>query len=167
MATSGNSLNQDREFQVRLTEAMERDKRKNNLVIMGLKENMDEQETKKCIEDVFATIMDKEMTRFEAKGRIGKIGTKCRPVRVEIEDYVYRRNLMKKANNLKDNKNYEKIFVSPDLTRKQQEEDKTLRDKLKEYRNAGIEGVKINRGCIIRMDGSNRVVLFGAPPSAQ
>ena len=166
-ANKDNAMKQDREFQVRLTEAMERDKRKNNVVVMGVDEGMGDNEARKYVEEMFATIMEKEVTSLDWKGRIGRVGSKCRPIRVGIEDHVYRRTLMKKARSLRDSKEYEKIFISPDLTRKQQEDDKTLRDKLKEFRNEGIEGVKINRGSIIRMDGSNRVVLFGAGPPMQ
>ena len=49
----------------------------------------------------------------------------------------------------------------PDLTRKQQEEDKQLRDKLKEFRGNGMEGIKISKGCIVKEQGSDRQVLFG------
>ena len=161
------SIKEDREFQLRLTEAMERDKRKNNVVIMGLSENMTEQETNEFIEEMFTTMMEREKSRYEIKGRIGRSvqSNKCRPMRVEFEDPVYKRNLMKRANTLKRDSKYEKIFLSPDLTRKQQEEDKILRDKVKEYKSQGVEGVKINKGCVIKMEGSKRVVLFGEPPS--
>jgi hypothetical protein len=158
---------QDREFQVRLTEAMERDKRKNNVVIMGINEDLSEDETRDFIDDMLAKLMDNEKTKIEVKGRIGKNRDKCRPVRVEIEDHIYRRNVMKKASTLKTNAKFEKVYIAPDLTRKQQEEDKILRDNLKKFRNEGIEGVKINKGCVVRMDGNNRVVLFGAPSTTQ
>ena len=69
---------------------------------------------------------------------------------------------MKKAKTLKEDRKFEKIFVSPDLTRKQQEEDKTLRDKLKEFRNQGMLGIKISKGCIVREQGNSREVLYGA-----
>ena len=48
----------------------------------------------------------------------------------------------------------------PDLTRKQQEEDKQLRDKLKEFRGNGMEGIKISKGCIVKEEGSDREVLL-------
>ena len=48
---------------------------------------------------------------------------------------------------------FEKIYISPDLTRKQQEKDKKLRDMVKEYRVQGMTGVKIVRGKIVRWYG--------------
>ena len=106
---------------------------------------------------------DKETyIEIEVKGRIGKVNDKsARPVRIEIESPEARRLILKKASTLKSNKKYEKIYVVPDLTRKQQEEDKQLRDKLKEYRRQGMEGIKISRGCIVKEEGSGREVLFG------
>jgi len=66
---------------------------------------------------------------------VGKVdGAKIRPVRICIEDADIRRKILKKANSLKDNKKFEKIYIyiSPDLTKKQQEEDKKLREIVKD-----------------------------------
>ena len=41
-----------------------------------------------------------------------------------------------------------KVFITPDLTRKQQEVDKKLRDKLKELRTIGSDEYRIKRGKI-------------------
>jgi hypothetical protein len=157
----GNSANQEREFQMHLAEAMERDKRKSNLVIMGMKEEMGEQEANQFITTMLSKLLDGEKVAFENKGRVGKEGDKCRPVRVTIEETTCRRGIMKKAMKLKEEREYEKIFISPDLTRKQQEEDKKLRDKVKELRGQGMTGLKINRGCVVKMEGNKREILFG------
>ena len=56
--------------------------------------------------------------------------------------------------------------MAPDLTRLQQEEDKKLRDKLKEFREEGSKkgnertSVKIIRGEIVREVNGGREVLF-------
>src|SRR5277367_6584564 len=143
---------------------MERDKRKNNAVIMGLNENLSDTETKDFLEGMFCKIMDNERSKFEVKGRIGKTGDKCRPLRIEFEEPVYKRGILKKANTLKQESKYERIYICPDLTRKQQEEDKTLRDKVKEFRNQGMVGVKINRGCVVKMEGSKGKYSLGRLP---
>ena len=162
MMAETNTRNQERDFQVKLTEAMERDKRKNNLVIMGIDESKNEQETKEFVEEIFSKLLEHDMVEYEVKGRIGKVRDKCRPVRVEVINASGRRQIMKKAKTLKEDRKFEKIFVSPDLTRKQQEENKTLRDKLKEFRNQGMLGIKISKGCIVREQGNSREVLYGA-----
>ena len=153
---------EEREMQMQMVEVMERDKRRNNLIVMGIEENKTEQEVEDKIREMIAEVTDKERVEMVIKGRVGKIqDNKCRPLRVEIQSPAARRLILKKASTLKKNKNFEKIYVVPDLTRKQQEEDKQLRDKLKEFRGNGMEGIKISKGCIVKEQGSDRQVLFG------
>lgn len=52
------------------------------------------------------------------------------------------------------------IYVAPDLTRVQQEEDRKLREKLKEIRLAGKKYVKISKGEIVQEEGGQKVVLY-------
>ena len=59
--------------------------------------------------------------------------------------------------------NFKDIFSSPDLTRKQAEEDRKLRLKLKEIRIKGevLDGVKISKGRIVgRVDGHGWHVIY-------
>ena len=116
---------------------------------MGISEALSEQETKECIDDIITILMDKEKTKIDMKGRIGKSNEKCRPIKIQIEDNVFRRNLLKKAYTLKSDAKYNKIFIAPDLTIQQQKDDKILRDKLKEFKSQGMVGIKINRGCVV------------------
>jgi len=117
--------NAEREFKVQLNEAMERHKRRTNLVIMGAVEDTVDQ-TKELIGSMLKVLLQDDV-EFTVLGRVGKLdGAKIRPVRICIEDADIRRKLLKKASSLKNNKEYEKIYVSPDLTTKQQEEDKKL-----------------------------------------
>ena len=61
--------------------------------------------------------------------------------------------IVSEARKLSRSTNLKEIFISPDLTRKQAEEDKGLRMKLKEIRLRGEynDGVKIHRGKIVRV----------------
>lgn len=157
----GNTRAEEREFQLHLTEALERDKKRKNLVIMGIPEQ-DDARTKETIKDIF-TVLGIDSADFEFEGRIGKEGAKARPVRICIEIAEDKRNILKKARALKGDKQFEKVYICPDLTRKQQEEDKTLRDKVKQFKGRGVIGVKISRGQVIREDASiegGREVLF-------
>ena len=95
-------------------------------------------------------------------GRVGKVaGSKPRPVRVAIEEVDDKRKILNRAKLLKENSKYDKIYVCPDLTKKQQDEDKKLRDKVREFRNQGMVGVKIVRGEVVKEEAGSRVVLFG------
>ena len=157
---------EEREFQMQLNEAMERDKRRKNLVVMGVPEQNEEQ-TVEFIKDLLAVVMKEDEVEFEFRGRVGKDTKKVRPVRIGIESGEMKRNILKKASTLKGDKKFEKVYICPDLTHKQQEEDKVLRNKAKEFKNNGVVGVKISRGEVIRIHDSGREVLFtaGLPPN--
>ena len=152
----------ERELHAQVVETMEKEKRKNNLIIMGVSEEMNEKETEGFVAEMLSTIVGTEKVEMKVQGRLGrKESDKKRPVRVEITDAVARRTIMKNATNLKNEPKYERIYVSPDLTRKQQEMDKTLRDKVKALRAEGIEGVKISKGCVVKeANGGKREVLY-------
>jgi polyribonucleotide nucleotidyltransferase len=146
-------------FQMQVTEAMERDKRRKNIMIMGVPEQ-DEEKTKEFVKVLLDDLL-KEEVEHTVVGRVGRVdGAKVRPVRIIIEKADMKRNILKHASMLKAEPKYEKVYVSPDLTRMQQEEDKKLRDKVKEYRRQGMTGVKISRGEVVREEDSGRVVLF-------
>ena len=153
----------ERELQAQVVETMEREKRKSNIIIMGLNKEMTEKEMEDFIGEMIGTILETEDVELKVQGRIGKKmdGEKKRPVKVEIRDAAARRKIIQKASNLKKEPKYEKIYVSPDLTRKQQEGDKALRDKVKEFRNQGKEGLKISKGCVVQEgSGGIKEVLY-------
>ena len=156
------SRKRERDLQVQVVETMEREKRKNNVIIMGLSEEMDDKQTEDFIVEMMGTIVDADV-HLKVHGRIGKKpdGDKKRPVKIEVRETTVRRTILQKAANLKKEQKYERIYVSPDLTKKQQEEDKTLRDKVKEFRSQGMEGVKINKGCVVReVQGGRKEILY-------
>ena len=80
-------------------------------------------------------------------------------VRVVCEDAETKRAVLKGANKLKMEAGFERIYVSLNLTKEQQAQDKKLRDKLKEIRLQHKEA-KINHNDIIIMDNGNRTVLY-------
>ena len=152
---------EEREMQMQMVEVMERDKRRNNLIVMGIEEGKSDQEVEGKIKEIIAVVMDKEAVEMMIKGRIGRMKDgSSRPVRVEIASPAARRQILKKVSTLKNKKEYEKIYVVPDLTKKQQEDDKQLRDKLKELRAQGGVGLKISKGCIVKEDGKERRTIY-------
>ena len=58
--------------------------------------------------------------------------------------------ILQRAKQLKDHMAFKKVFITPDLTHKQQEVDKKLRDKLKELRTNGSDEYRIKRGKIVK-----------------
>ncbi len=142
-----------------VSELLERNKRQNNLVIFGIDETSDENITKNKINEII-TAIGVDASKVKYFGRVGRrvVGNKARVVRVVCEDLETKRGLLKGANKLKTIAGYERTYVSPDLTKSQQEEDKMLREKLKEIRGQYKEA-KINNGEIVIMEGGNRKVL--------
>lgn len=149
-----------RGMQVQVNEALEREKRKNNLVIFGIEETNDEGKTKDRIKEI-SLAMGIEADKLVYVGRVGRnlSGTKTRLVRINCEDAEIRRKVLKDAIKLKSVLGYERTYISPDLTKVQQEQDKKLRDKLKEIRLTQKEA-KINKGDIVLYENNNRKILF-------
>ena len=97
-------------------------------------------------------------------GRVGRqvVGARARVVRVVCDDVETRRNVLKGAAKLKLETGFERVYISPDLTKEQQTIDKNLREKLKEIRVTQKEA-KINHNEIIIIENSVRKVLYSLP----
>ena len=138
-------------IKMEVAEEFEREKRKNKLVIMGIKEQDDKGDyEEKVMRDIVQALTPDCEVEYEVLGRIGKkIAGVDRPVRVLVRDVAMRRRLLMKARELKGNDRFERIYIVPDLTRIQQQEDKKLRDEVKKLRQQGQVGVKISKGEIV------------------
>jgi hypothetical protein len=66
---------------------------------------------------------------------------------------------------LRNNEDFKKIFIVPDLTRKQQLLDKELRDKVKELRASGQQNIMIRAGKVIKNLGEKKVEILYCPSS--
>jgi len=76
---------------------------------------------------------------------------------VQIED---KRKALYNAKKLAGIDKFANIYISPDLTRKQQELEKKLRDKFRALKGEGLTNIKINRGKIIQGEGHGMKVLY-------
>ena len=86
--TVANSLNiPNRTIKVEVSEVMEREKRKNSLVIFGIEETNDEFATKEKLKNIINALGADE-NKIKYYGRVGRVGqgTKARIVRVTCED---------------------------------------------------------------------------------
>jgi len=149
-----------RTLQVEVSEVMEREKRRNNLVIFGIEETNDEEATKGKIKDIVQKV-GLDDSKIKYFGRVGRpqVGARPRIVRVVCEDSEAKREFLKAANKLKTCEGFGNIYVGLDLTKTQQVQDKLLRDKLKEIRNEHREA-KINNGEIVVFEEGHRKILF-------
>lgn len=142
-------------------EEIEIEKRRLNLVIMGLKEENDDEI---AVKDLFMTLTGtsgvKSVVRVERIGRAqhGRI----RPIRVVMSNSDSKYGILQACSDLKKREEYKRVYVTPDLTRKQQEADKILRDKLKELRDGGDHDIRIKKGKIVKNSNGREVVVY--PP---
>lgn len=144
-------------------ESMEIERRKGNVVIHGVPE-LDAENDMESVLDVFEKGLHLDFERHvERMHRIGKIVEgKPRPVKVMLKTAVDgKKEILSRAKQLKDYEEYKRIFISPDLTRKQQEKDKELRQNLKRIRESGESEAKIKFGKIVKNGrGGKEEVLY-------
>ena len=143
-----------------IDERMERFKRRNNLIIYGLEENgkKDREEAQKIDEDkVKKILLELEITvarlNIARLGRDAKTDGKPRPVKVELENEAEKYKILKKASNIRSTnvEEFKKIVISGDMTLKQRELDKNLREELKERRMNGERNLKIRNGKVVEI----------------
>jgi hypothetical protein len=162
----------DRDMHQKMIEMLEREKRRNNLIIRGIKETKDCDE-KEEVDKILEALVEEVNIKYEIVGRVGRLESdrgdiRSRPLRIRIEEVEHKRRLLARGKNLKEAKDdmLRRVYVAPDLTRMQQEEDKKLRDKVKELREDEMKNdkertnIKIVRGEIVRVVDGVREVLF-------
>ena len=85
-------------------------------------------------------------------------------MRVRVRTFEARNEILKHARNLKDYSEFRKIYIAPDLTRKQQLVDKDLRVNLKKFREDGShENVRIKGGKVVKNGQGNQMVVLYQP----
>ena len=150
-----------------MDEKLERMKRKNNLVIYGMKESINENSEERLkldLQKVEKLLNEIEVTAPKMNlARLGKrLDTeKPRPIKIELENEGEKFKILKKAGKIKeiDVEEFKKIIISSDMTIKQRELDKILREELKERRQKGERNIKIKNGRIITVTERNNETL--------
>jgi PHD-finger len=148
-----NEVNMRKDIRMGVVEEMEREKRKNNLVLMGVPEEGNDGEGTEKVAEVINGLIPEAKVDFVLVGRIGKKENGTRPIRIRVEDQSHRRKLLGRAKDLKSMEGLGRIYIVPDLTRVQQLEDKKLRDEVKRLRATGERGVKIEKGVVVVRNG--------------
>ena len=144
-------------------EITNRESRKLNLVIKGLSENgNDVTKINELFKHELATEIDP--ANLQCK-RIGRQDRLPRPLLVTLPNMTAKRQILSNASNLRNYRTADqnKVFISPDLTPKQREANKALRDQLKEMRNLG-QSVKIYKGQIVPANHSASTPHPHLPP---
>jgi hypothetical protein len=151
-------------------EKLEIERRKSNLIFHGVKEIT--QPGSEGVDSDYETAMEiiasglhlDARKHVEEVQRIGKFAPdKIRPLRVKVKTFEGRSDILKRAKSLKEIDSYKKVFITPDLTRKQQLVDKELRDQVKKFRSEGAINVVISGGKVVKNLGSGKVQVLYQP----
>ena len=151
MRNDGNITFSKREVRMEVAEELEKERRRNRLVLMGIPEVGEDGGGKDMVDEVMKGLLYGEKVQFQVLGRIGRKGVKARPIRIMMEEREQKRKILSRAKQLRQIRGLERVFVMPDLTRAQQEEEYKIR--IGRWR-AGGEGVAFGRGrlgCLGRM----------------
>ena len=143
-----------------MEESLEKFKRRKNLVIYGMIEKKCENEKEKCEADCMnikklLRELNMDIKYFEIS-RLGKQNTKGkpRPIRIELNKESEKYEILRNAAKLRftENEDLKKVIINTDMSLKEREFQKVLREELKERRQAGERNIKIRKGRIVRTD---------------
>jgi hypothetical protein len=145
-----------------MEENLEIERRKGNIIIFGVLETNAEQDID-TVDHIFTNGLHLDATRHVGKMmRLGKhiVTDRPRPLRIQLKTPDSKKEVLIRAKSLKEIPAFKRMFISPDLTRKQQAEDKELRRQLKQFRDQGVTDVKIKFGRIVKNVAGHEEVLF-------
>ena len=152
-----------------LDEAREFDERKNNLIIYNIKETISEDEAISLAADLenvkaVLTHTNPELKDTQIKSlsitdihRLGSLSQpptqqKPRPIKLVLKNQKTKYQVLKKAKKLKDCESHPKVGIKPDLSKKQQEEEKELKLELEERRKNNEDVMIFKKQIILRKD---------------
>ena len=145
-----------------LSEMEEIKRRKNQLLIMNLKESRTNAEDLNKIKELFNILkLDKEVIINETV-RLGekRRDNKPRFVRVTLQDLEIRRKILAKATTLREipsGSDFYQVYIKPNLTKQQNEQSKNLQEELRARRLANPElKLKISKGKIVNVTNSQQ-----------
>lgn len=142
-----------------MEEREDRKRRKNNIVLYNLPESDEadpkerEREDNKMCEDLFTNHLKVAGVEIDKVIRLGrKVDHRNRPVLVKLQQDGKKWDILSNAECLKNETNlvWKKIGIAPDMTKRQRDQNKKLREELQEKRNRGERGWYIKQGQLMR-----------------
>ena len=149
-----------------IEESWEIERRKMNIIIHGVKDEDAEKDLTALtdlFEDGLKLVFDRHVDKVVRLGRVAN-EEKPRPIKVILKRVDCRKEILIRAKSLKESDRFKKVFITPDLTRKQQEVDKELRKQLRKFKDDGEVGAKIQHGKVVKNLSSGQVVVLYQPP---
>ena len=107
--------------------------RRKNIIVYGLKENPENDDPKALVNDIVSELevnIDVDID-CESVFRLGKKAMRAdkpRPIRIKFNDITKKVSVLAASKKLRNVQRYKDVYLNPDLTPKQQEMSKNLRD---------------------------------------
>ena len=140
-----------------LDDFMDKEKRKSNVVVHNLPELEGKPQTERTEHDssLFKTMIKEEMrlnVSVQKSFRVGKkIEGRDRLLIVTLDNAFSKHDILKLAPQLRHSKKFVRVYITPDLTRKERELSKKLRDELNSRKRAGETNLTIRGGRIVSL----------------
>ena len=137
---------------------LDKEKRKLNVVVHNLRESESDTFKERSERDAaLFTSMIKEVFKLSVTPvktfRVGKkLPDKPRLLIVTLDSLATKYEILKLSSQLRNSVNFSGIYINPDMTQKEREQGKKLRDELAARRRAGEPNLAIRRGRIIQLD---------------
>ena len=159
-----------KELKEDVDEKLEIEKRRNNLIFHGVKEagivdlesmtkHPDMEQIEEILKDGLRLDSSRHLVEIQRIGRY--VAGKIRPLRLIVKTQEGRAMILKRAKDLKEVDSFKKVFITPDLTRKQQQSDKVLREQVKKFRSEGHQNVSIRGGKVVKnLPGQKVEILY-------
>jgi len=170
MDTLENSI--DGKVQSAVEEYRDREARKCNLIVHQVPESSLPDAKERNAEDtavVSQILVDigVQDAKLESVVRLGKrIPDKHRLMKVTVDSVSSKIQALRNAKRLRNTQHWKEVFVTPDMTPKEREKNKALREELKRRRDDGEEHLVIRNGEIAKVEdkpsyGSYKSILIG------
>ena len=150
------------ELQYKMDE-IEREGKKKNVIMFNLEESKKDDARERYREDearckeIFTDILEIHQINIQKVIRLGKmVQDRTRPVLVKLGNEDERMKILKNANKIRHSKKFVKVYIARDMTEKEREKDKSLRQELKEKREKEDEWYVIRRGKVVKAEGRQR-----------
>ena len=137
-------------------EYRDREMRKSNIIIFNIPEpkSVDSAQWKKediAVINAIAEELGSTALDFVGVVRLGaKSSDKNRPLKVQLNSLSQRRFLLMKAKELRKSKQFSNMYINPDLSYKERQALKELRQELVRRKTAGEKDIFIRRGQIVK-----------------
>jgi len=142
----------EKKVKATVEDAADVERRKYNIVILGVKESEEETEDDEVVTGILGSGLHVDPVRnVDNVMRIGrKTKGRHRAIRVKIKSIDSKNEIMKGAKELKECEKFKGVYIQPDLSLAQQKTDKELWDEVKRLRNAGETDVEIKAGKVVK-----------------